>query len=117
MAWIVEGRKAMDAEDYAARQAQRRQEAADLAAASAVRSERLRESEPAPQSLDSLLFAEPAPRPPLFAPEPAPIVAEQTAEPVATPAEPTVTAEPVAAAEAPTPRTTRAKRKPKTIEE
>src|SRR5690606_24460631 len=39
-----------------------------------------------------------------------------TAEPVATPAEPTVAAEP-AAAEAPKPRATRAKRKPKTIEE
>lgn len=116
MAWIVEGRKAMDAEDYAARQAQRRQEAADLATAGAVRSELFREQEPAPKSLDSLLFAEPAPRPPLFARETAPVVAEQPAEPAAAPAEPTATAEP-AAAEAPKPRATRAKRKPKTIEE
>lgn len=36
MAWIVEGRKAMDAEDYAARQAQRRKDAADMAAAEAA---------------------------------------------------------------------------------
>lgn len=36
MAWIVEGRKAMDAEDYAVRQAQRRKEAADMAAAEAA---------------------------------------------------------------------------------
>jgi hypothetical protein len=35
MAWIVEGRKAMDAETYATRQAQRRKEAAELAAAEA----------------------------------------------------------------------------------
>ena len=33
MAWIVEGRKTMDAEDFAARQAARRREAADIAAA------------------------------------------------------------------------------------
>ena len=33
MAWIVEGRKTMDAEDFAARQAMRRQEAAEIAAA------------------------------------------------------------------------------------
>jgi hypothetical protein len=33
MAWIVEGRKTMDAEDFAARQAARRKEAADMAAA------------------------------------------------------------------------------------
>ena len=37
MAWIVEGRKAMDAETNATRQAQRRKEAADLAAAEAAR--------------------------------------------------------------------------------
>lgn len=36
MAWIVEGRKAMDAEDYAVRQAQRRKDAADMAAAEAA---------------------------------------------------------------------------------
>lgn len=36
MAWIVEGRKAMDAEDYAARQAQRRKEATDMIAAEAA---------------------------------------------------------------------------------
>jgi len=36
MAWIVEGRKAMDAEAYAMRQAQRRREAAELAAAEAA---------------------------------------------------------------------------------
>ena len=33
MAWIVEGRKTMDAEDFAARQILRRQEAAEIAAA------------------------------------------------------------------------------------
>ncbi len=36
MAWIVEGRKAMDAEAYAMRQAQRRKEAADMTAAEAA---------------------------------------------------------------------------------
>jgi hypothetical protein len=36
MAWIVEGRKAMDAETYANRQAQRRKEAAQMAAAEAA---------------------------------------------------------------------------------
>lgn len=36
MAWIVEGRKAMDAETYATRQAQRRKEAADMVAAEAA---------------------------------------------------------------------------------
>lgn len=116
MAWIVEGRKAMDAEDFAARQTQRRREAADLASAGAVRSELFRESQTAPKSLDSLLFAEPAARQPLFAPEPAPVVTEQPAEPVATPAEQTAPVE-TAAAEAPKPRATRSKRKPKTIEE
>jgi hypothetical protein len=39
MAWIVEGRKAMDAEDFAARQAGRRKEAADIAAAEQARAE------------------------------------------------------------------------------
>lgn len=104
MAWIVEGRKAMDAEDYAARQAQRRQEAADLAAAGAVRAELFREE--APKSLDSLLFPEPSPQP-LPAPV-APEVIEQPAAPVV--------GESIAADE-PKPRAPRAKRKPKTIEE
>ena len=36
MAWIVEGRKAMDAEDHAVRQAQRRKDAADMAATEAA---------------------------------------------------------------------------------
>ena len=108
MAWIVEGRKAMDAEDFAARQTQRRREAADLASAGAVRAELFREE--APQSLDSLLFPEPAPQQ-LQAPE-APAAIEQPAAAAAPELEP----EP-AAAEAPKPRSTRAKRKPKTIEE
>lgn len=100
MAWIVEGRKAMDAEDYAARQAERRREAADVASAGAVRNELFREE--APRSLDSLLFPEPAPQPVLEAPEvvETPVVATETVE-----------------AEAPKPRAPRAKRKPKTIEE
>jgi len=100
MAWIVEGRKAMDAEDFALRQAQRRRETTDLAAAGAVRAELLREE--APKSLDSLLFPEPAPHPALEAPEV-----------VETPAAATETFE----AEAPKPRAPRTKRKPKTIEE
>lgn len=100
MAWIVEGRKAMDAEDFAARQAQRRQEAADLAMAGAVRTELFREE--APKSLDALLFPEPAlPAPPVMTEEaPAPVAAAESV-----------------AAEEPKARAPRAKRKPKTIEE
>jgi hypothetical protein len=100
MAWIVEGRKAMDAEDFAARQAQRRREAGDLATAGAVRTELFREE--APKSLDSLLFPEPTPRAPLFVKEeaPAPVAAAETVT-----------------VEEPKARAPRAKRKPKTIEE
>jgi hypothetical protein len=44
MAWIVEGRKAMDAEDEAARLAQRRKEAAELAAAESAASRKAKKS-------------------------------------------------------------------------
>jgi hypothetical protein len=44
MAWIVEGRKAMDAEDEAARIAQRRKEAAELAAAESAASRKTKKA-------------------------------------------------------------------------
>ncbi|HEY7799104.1 MAG TPA: hypothetical protein VIA80_10090 [Hyphomonadaceae bacterium] len=70
MAWIVEGRKTMDAEDFAARQALRRREAADMAAAEialeAARTETARASiataEPAATATSET--AEPKPRAP-----------------------------------------------------
>jgi len=70
MAWIVEGRKTMDAEDFAARQALRRKEAADMAAAEialeAARTETARASvataEPAATATSE--SAEPKPRAP-----------------------------------------------------
>ena len=104
MAWIVEGRKAMDAEDYAAMRVARRQEAAEVAAAELVRAELAREEEvlmPAPP-LQSLLQETPAITPEAAPPAPAEPAAEQTAAAMAE--------------EAPKPRT-KAKRKPKTVEE
>lgn len=110
MAWIVEGRKAMDAEDYAAHRAARRQEAAEIAAAERARTEQAQAEVlmPAPplQTLQPLL-----PETPVATPEPAP------AAPVIEPAAPVIAEKAAAPAEeAPKPRT-RAKRKPKTVEE
>jgi hypothetical protein len=100
MAWIVEGRKVMDTEDFAARQAARRREAADIAAAEMVRAELLRET------------AQPE-LPPLFAPAPQEAA---TSELAASPAATEAPTAPVVAEEAPKPRA-KGKRKPRTIEE
>ena len=101
MAWIVEGRKTMDAEDFAARQAMRRQEAAEIAAAEIARAG--------------------IPRTDLFKSEPALEIAAQPAIAAETaPAEPIVAeAQPqTAEVEAPKARASgKSKRKPKTIEE
>jgi hypothetical protein len=68
MAWIVEGRKTMDAEDFAARQAQRRREAADIAAAEvaleAARAETARASAAGSAGTATPEPAEPKPRAP-----------------------------------------------------
>lgn len=107
MAWIVEGRKAMDAEDYAAHRAARRQEAAETAAAEFARAELARADMlmPAPP-LHSFLSEAPA-----ATPEPAPAVVSEPAAPVIT-----EQAAPPSAEEAPKPKA-RARRKPKTVEE
>lgn len=107
MAWIVEGRKAMDAEDYAAHRAARREEAAETAAMEFARAE-IAKAEvlmPAPP-LHSFL-----PEAPAATPEPAPVAASEPPAPAT--AEPTAS---ISAEEAPKPRT-RGKRKPKTVEE
>jgi hypothetical protein len=108
MAWIVEGRKAMDAEDFAARQAARRREAADIAAAEMARAE-IAKAEvlmPAPP-LHAFL-----PEAPAATPEPAPAAVSEPAASAIT----EQTAPPVPAEEAPKSRS-KAKRKPKTVEE
>jgi len=107
MAWIVEGRKTMDAEDYAALRARRQKEAAEMAEAEMIRAEFARAA--------AATFAETAPEPTeivetVQAPEVAP-APEQPAEAAAH------VAQQEAAAEAPKPRAPRAKRKPKTVEE
>lgn len=101
MAWIVEGRKAMDAEDFAARQAARRKEAADIAAAEIARAEMVRTEAAKP--------AEALPAPEAVLEQPAAQVPETTAPIISEP-------EPQVAAQEAKPRA-RAKRKPKTIEE
>ncbi len=105
MAWIVEGRKAMDVESYAAHRASRRQEAAELAEAEMIRTE----------------FARAAVQP---QPEPEPEPASDTVEPAAPAAETSAAAaQPVqetiqqAVAETPAARAPKSKRKPKTVEE
>lgn len=100
MAWIVEGRKAMDAEANAALRAKRRQEADDMAEAEMIRAEFARAGAAMAQAAQT---------------------AEAAAETAATDA-PKAVAEPVTqdaapAAEAPKARTPKARRKPKTIEE
>ncbi len=94
MAWIVEGRKAMDAEAYAAHRAARREEAAEVAAMEFARAEIAR-ADPAPQPAAA---AEPA----LPAPAPA--------------AQPEAAAQ-AQAEDAPKPRAAKGKRKPKTVDE
>lgn len=101
MAWIVEGRKSMDAEDFAARQAARRKEAADIAAAEIARAQIARTEAAKPAE------ALPAPE----------AVSEQPAAPIAETAPPVVS-EPTAQDVAPeAQRRAKGKRKPKTIEE
>lgn len=100
MAWIVEGRKAMDAEANAALRAKRRQEADDMAEAEMIRAEFARAGAAMAQAAQT---------------------AEAAAETAATDA-PKAVAGPVTqdaapAAEAPKARTPKARRKPKTIEE
>lgn len=92
MAWIVEGRKAMDAEAYAAHRMMRRHEAAEMAEAEMIRTEFARASAPQQEAA------------PVAAPEPqAPAAA---AEPGASDAQ-----------EAPATRGSKVRRKPKTVEE
>jgi hypothetical protein len=100
MAWIVEGRKAMDAEAYAAHRAMRRQEANDMAEAEMIRAEFTRAGAAMTQDDQT--------------PEPAPVAAEsapEASQPVAQEA-----AQP-AAEEAPKPRQSKGRRKPRTVEE
>jgi len=110
MAWIVEGRKAMDAEDMAARRVIRRQEAAETAAMEFARAE-IAGAAPVAAPL-----AVEAPRP-----EFAPLFPEAAPQPDAAPVEAAASVEiqPVvdAAPEEPRARPAKAKRKPKTIEE
>lgn len=101
MAWIVEGRKAMDAEDFSARQAARRKEAADIAAAEIARAEMVRTEAARP--------AEALPAPEAVSEQPAAQVPETAAPIVSEP-------ETQAAAPEAKPRA-KTKRKPKTIEE
>jgi hypothetical protein len=94
MAWIVEGRKAMDAEAYAAHRAMRRQEANEMAEAEMIRAEFARAGA-AVAPVEQVVEA-PAPEAATAAPEAAPEVA---AEP------------------APKARSTKSRRKPKSVEE
>jgi hypothetical protein len=93
MAWIVEGRKAMDAEAYAAHRAMRRQEANEMAEAEMIRAEFARAGAAA-TPVEPVVEAQ--------APEAA-VAAEATPE---------MTAEP-----APKARTSKSRRKPKSVEE
>jgi hypothetical protein len=99
MAWIVEGRKAMDAEAYAAHRAMRRHEANEMAEAEMIRAEFTRAGAAMTQ-------------------------AEHPTEAAPTGAEPAPEAQPVAqdtttqsAEEAPKPRQSKGRRKPRTVEE
>lgn len=101
MAWIVEGRKTMDAEDFAARQAMRRQEAAEIAATEIARAGIARTDLFKPEPA-----LETAPPPALaIEAEPVPAVATSEAQPQDV------------ELEMPKTRTGKGKRKPKTIEE
>jgi hypothetical protein len=100
MAWIVEGRKVMDAESYAAHRTARRQEANEQAEAEMIRTEFARAA------------VQPQPEPAPEAIEPAP--AAETPAVAAEPAQETV---PQAAMETPAARTPKSRRKPKTVEE
>jgi hypothetical protein len=99
MAWIVEGRKAMDAEAYAAHRALRRQEANEMAEAEMIRAEFARagasasrvEPEAPPQAEEVAVAA--------AAPDTAPETAEAAPEP------------------APKARSSKSRRKPKSVEE
>lgn len=101
MAWIVEGRKAMDAEAYAAQRAMRRREAAETAEADMIRTEFARASASISDDEQN--------------------AAAEEALPAAAPAEAAVTqAEPApqpSPDEAPKARTTKTRRKPKSVEE
>lgn len=104
MAWIVEGRKAMDAEAYAAHRAMRRQEANEMAEAEMIRAEFARAGASAaraetvieaPQQ-EETATAEPAPEAPAPVAETAPEMASEAA---------------------PKARATKSRRKPKSVEE
>lgn len=109
MAWIVEGRKSMDADDRAAVQTARRREAASVASAGLARTETPKfelpplfpQLEPAQEQPVAAAIEMPAP----------PLITPTASEPVAEAAAPEVPQE------APKGRTPKAKRKPKTIEE
>lgn len=103
MAWIVEGRKAMDTEDYAARQAARRREAAELAATEFARAQLVK--------ADATGIAPAAITAPAQQPEAS---VEPAAQPMPAPASDPVASE--TAPETPKPRA-KAKRKPKSVEE
>lgn len=100
MAWIVEGRKAMDAEAYAAHRSMRRQEANDMAEAEMIRAEFTRAGAAMTQAEHPT--------------EAAPAAAESASE-----ASQPVTREtaPPAAEEAPKPRQSKGRGKPRTVEE
>lgn len=106
MAWIVEGRKAMDAEAYAAHRSLRRQEANDMAEAEMIRAAFTRAGAAMTQAEETTeaapVGAEPAPA------EPAP---EASNQPVAK------EATRPASEEASKPRQSRGRRKPRTVEE
>jgi hypothetical protein len=100
MAWIVEGRKTMDAENYAAHRAARRQEAAEIATAEFARTEYAKAG--------------------ALKQEAAPMAQPELEQPAAAQVETVAASEPAveeAAQEAPRTRGSKGKRKPKTVEE
>ena len=110
MAWIVEGRKTMDAEDFAARQAARRREAADIAAAELARAEIAVE-----QTRAESARSEPATTGPIQSePPPPPATAEPELPPLF---DGQVSAQEQVSAREAASKSRRTKRRPKTVEE
>lgn len=110
MAWIVEGRKAMDAEAYAAHRAMRRQEAEDMAESEMIRAEFARAGAAAPQFEQAAEAATQQASAEGAGPAPA-------AEAPPQPRETAQYATPDPAEDAPKSRATKSRRKPRTVEE
>lgn len=108
MAWIVEGRKTMDAENFATRQALRRREAADIAAAELAKAEI--EVARAELARTEIVISEPAKTEPVQSePSPPPAAAEADRAPLPDARPPALEEPPV--------KSGRSKRRPKTVEE